>query len=91
MSNTKTVTRISLPDTPAVNGELFQIASGDTTITNCGRNIARWSPRTRLNTTPAGGSSTETILSVRWRFWEITQSQYHTREIGEVNLGNLDA
>lgn len=29
-------------------------------------------------------------LTVVYEFWRVTQSQYHYREIGKVNLGPLD-
>jgi len=29
-------------------------------------------------------------ITVRWEWWRITQSQYHRREIGEINLGEIE-
>jgi hypothetical protein len=29
-------------------------------------------------------------LRAMWNWWKVTQSDFHYREIGEVNLGNLD-
>jgi hypothetical protein len=29
-------------------------------------------------------------IFVRWNWWQITQSDYHRREVGVVDLGNLD-
>lgn len=31
------------------------------------------------------------ILSIEWQWWLITQSQYHRREVGVVDLGDIDA
>lgn len=66
------------------------------TVVEMGREMVRGEPKGHLGTHGCARSATkpgvgEADVRVEWQWYKVERSQYHYREPGVVDLGDLDA
>ena len=65
-------------------------ASGRMDLQVNGATVAEWHDKLVRQECESSSRAKSEITSVIWEFWKMTQSEYHYRKAGQVDLGKID-